>query len=81
MENQKSDADDSAPDGEASNATPDAEDFRNLLLEAEIRSRAYAKWEAAGCPFSMSDAERHAFWYAAEKEILERKALEAERKK
>jgi hypothetical protein len=50
----------------------------SFLMETEIRRRAYAKWEAAGCPLLSSDVERNAFWYAAERELLERKAIEAE---
>ena len=78
MQNHETKTDKSTPIGEASNPVPKESAVEFLLLEAEIRSRAYAKWEAAGCPIIDSDKEGHQFWYAAEKEILERKALETE---
>jgi len=47
-----------------------------ILLETDIRALAHAKWEAAGSPSLMSDEERNAFWYEAEKELAEeRKGL------
>jgi two-component system, OmpR family, response regulator len=46
-----------------------------VLLDSEIRSRAYANWEAAGRPTSHSDEQRIAFWYAAQKELIEERIL------
>ena len=59
--------------------SPESVNGRDVLLEAEIRSRAYIKWEMAGCPILNTDEDRHAFWFAAEREVLQRKAIEAER--
>jgi hypothetical protein len=64
---------------EGNNTSPEATIAR--LLEAEIRSRAYAKWEAIGGPMLESAKDRDALWYAAENEILERKAMEDEDRK
>jgi CheY-like chemotaxis protein len=43
------------------------------LPDSEIRTRAYAKWDAAGRPGS--DEERIAFWYSAQKELIEDRLL------
>jgi CheY-like chemotaxis protein len=43
------------------------------LPDAEIRVRAYAKWEAAGRPDS--DEDRIDFWYGAQKELMEERLL------
>jgi DNA-binding response OmpR family regulator len=43
------------------------------LPDSEVRVRAYAKWDAAGRPDS--DEERTAFWYAAQKELIEERLL------
>jgi CheY-like chemotaxis protein len=51
------------------------------LPNSEIRTRAYAKWEAAGRPVSNSDEEHITFWYAAKMEIMEERIqAEASRK-
>jgi CheY-like chemotaxis protein len=46
------------------------------LLDSEIRVRAFAKWDAAGRPGS--DEERTAFWYSAQKELIEERVLAEE---
>jgi CheY-like chemotaxis protein len=46
-----------------------------VLPDSEIRSRAYSKWEAAGRPVSNSEEERIAFWYGAQRELLEERIL------
>ncbi|WP_407150529.1 DUF2934 domain-containing protein [Bradyrhizobium sp. ORS 86] len=44
--------------------------MRNLT-EQDIRSRAYALWQAAGEP---ADTKMDYFWYEAEKELLRERA-------
>lgn len=46
------------------------------LTDADVRLRAYLKWEAAGRPNLLSNEERNLFWFAAQRELLEESSTE-----
>jgi hypothetical protein len=46
------------------------EEFNNLMkiIQENIKTAAYYKWQAAGCP--TDEYSRHSFWLEAEKEAF-----------